>query len=160
MTLPANAATAAATIGIACVALAAGMATAQTPAAIGTLVCTGGEGVGLIVGSKKSYDCGFTSTSGGPAERYAATVTKIGLDIGVTGKTTMVWSVLAASAPKARKALAGTYAGAVADASLGLGAGVKVLVGGSGNSFTLQPLSVQGQSGVNLALGVAELSLR
>lgn len=134
-------------------------AAAQTTVEVGTLVCQGGEGVGLVLGSKKSYACRLTTVGGGWSEEYSATVTKIGLDIGVTGKTTMVWSVLAAAAPSKPKAMAGTYVGATADAALGLGAGAKVLVGGSGNSFTLQPLSVQGQSGVNLAVGVAELEL-
>lgn len=133
---------------------------AQTTAVkAGTLTCTGGEGVGLVLGSTKSYDCRFVNANG-TAERYKASVTKIGLDIGVTNKTTMVWSVLGASQALARKALAGSYVGATADASLGLGAGAKVLVGGSGRTITLQPLSLQGQTGVNLAVGVAELSLK
>ena len=134
------------------------LAMAQTAVKVGTLTCSGGEGVGLILGSKKSYDCSFSGLNGAH-ERYAATVTKIGLDIGVTGKTTMVWTVLAAEAPRPR-ALVGSYVGAAADASIGLGAGVKVLVGGSANAFTLQPVSVQGQLGVNLAAGVAEMALR
>lgn len=134
-------------------------ATAQTAVKIGTLTCTGGEGVGLIIGSQKSYDCNFTSIDGG-RDAYSARLTKIGLDIGVTGKSTMVWTVLAAAQAMRPKVLAGAYVGATADASLALGAGVKVLVGGTGKSITLQPVSVQGQTGVNLAVGVAEMDLR
>ena len=134
-------------------------ARAETPVAIGTLVCTGGEGVGLILGSKKSYDCNLSLLNGGK-QPYSASVTKIGIDIGVTGKTTMVWTVLSAKSPSSNRALAGSYVGVDADVSLGLGAGVKVLVGGSDNSFTLQPVSVQGETGVNLAAGVAELTLK
>ena len=55
---------------------------------------------------------------------------------------------------------AGKYVGATSDVSLGLGAGAKVLVGGSHRTVTLQPLSVEGEVGVNLALGVAGLTLR
>lgn len=133
-------------------------ANAQSAIKLGTLTCTGGEGVGLVLGSKKSYECRFVG-SDGASDGYTATVTKIGLDVGVTAKATMVWTVLAASQPRAPKALAGSYVGATADTSLGLGAGVKVLVG-SQNSVTLQPVSVQGQTGVNLAVGVAELTLK
>ena len=135
-------------------------AQAKSGIEIGTLTCVGGEGVGLILGSKKSYNCSFAPATGGPTEGYEATVTKIGLDLGVTGKTTIVWTVFAASQVLKHKALKGTYFGAAADASLGLGAGAKVLVGGSGNTITLQPLSVQGQTGVNLAVGIAGLSLQ
>lgn len=134
-------------------------AAAQTAVKIGTLTCTGGEGVGLILGSKKSYDCTFATIDGG-RDAYSASLTRVGLDIGVTGKSTMVWTVLAASQAMRPKALAGSYVGATADTSVGLGAGVKVLVGGTGKSITLQPLSLQGQTGVNLAVGVAEMSLR
>lgn len=134
-------------------------AAAQTAVKIGTLTCTGGEGVGLIVGSKKSYECTFTALDGGH-DAYSASLTRIGLDIGVTGKSTMIWTVLAAAQAMRPKVLAGSYVGATADTSLGLGAGVKVLVGGAGKSITLQPVSVQGQTGVNLAVGVAEMSLR
>lgn len=134
-------------------------ANAQAKIEAGTLTCTGGEGIGLILGSKKSYNCTFNPTSG-PKESYHASVTKIGLDIGMTGKSVMVWTVLTSSSPMKERALTGNYAGASADVAVGVGGGAKVLVGGSQNSVTLQPVSVQGQTGVNLALGVAELSLR
>jgi uncharacterized protein DUF992 len=127
---------------------------------LGLLTCTGGDGVGLIVGSKKYYECHYAPADGGPSDTYDGSVIKIGLDIGITGKTTMVWTVLAVEAPHRQHVLAGTYVGVSADASLGLGAGAKVLVGGSNKSITLQPLSVQGQNGVNLAVGVAGLKLR
>jgi hypothetical protein len=139
--------------------LAAG-ASADSKIELGTLTCSGGEGVGLILGSKKSYTCTFAYADGRPPESYQATVTKIGLDIGVTGKTVMVWTVLAATQALDSRPLAGSYAGAVADASVGIGAGAKVLVGGSKQSITLQPVSVQGQTGVNVAVGVAEMKLR
>jgi len=147
-----------ATGAIAALLLATG-AVAQVKIEAGTLTCSGGEGVGLILGSKKSYNCTFSPTSG-PKESYHASVTKIGLDIGVTGKSVMVWTVLTSASPIKARALTGNYAGAAADVSVGVGGGAKVLVGGSQNSVTLQPVSVQGQTGINLAVGVAELSLR
>lgn len=135
-------------------------ALAQGTIEAGTLTCSGGEGMGLILGSKKSYDCSFAPSGRNTRETYRATITKIGLDIGITDKTVIVWTVFAAAQEMAPRALAGTYAGASADASVGVGGGAKVLVGGSKNSITLQPLSVQGQTGLNLAVGVAELTLR
>jgi hypothetical protein len=133
---------------------------AQGTIKAGTLTCSGGAGVGLILGSKKSYTCKFTPASGERRETYRATVTKIGLDIGVTGNSVMVWTVLAATDKLAPRALSGNYAGATADVAVGVGGGAKVLVGGSERAITLQPVSVQGQTGLNLAVGVAELTLR
>ena len=120
----------------------------------------GGEGIGLVVGSKKAYQCQFTATGDRRVETYAATITKIGVNVGVTGQTTMIWTVLAASQPRRGGALAGIYAGAAADAAVGVGGGGKILVGGSDKSIILQPLSVQGQVGLNLAVGVAGMKLR
>jgi Protein of unknown function (DUF992) len=135
-------------------------ANAQTKIKSGTLTCTGGAGIGLILGSKKTYKCNFVKAGSGGTESYAATITKLGLDVGVTGESVLVWTVLTSTEDFVPRALAGNFAGASADASLGLGAGAKVLVGGTQNSVTLQPLSVQGQTGVNLAVGIAELTLR
>jgi hypothetical protein len=148
---------------VACLMLTATMAataSAQTQVEAGTLTCVGGEGVGLIVGSQKTYGCTFVSSSSQARESYDATITKIGLDVGITGRTTMIWTVLAASQDIRPGMLRGTYAGASADAAIGVGGGAKVLVGGSSRSIALQPVSVQGQSGVNLAVGVAGMTLR
>lgn len=139
--------------------LAAPAAHAQTDIEIGTLECTGGAGVGLILGSKKSYSCTFKGLNGA-RESYEATITRVGLDIGVTGNSVLVWTVLAATNAYEPRALVGNYVGATADASVGVGGGAKVLVGGSKNNFALQPVSVQGQTGLNLAVGVAELQVR
>jgi hypothetical protein len=125
----------------------------------GTLTCKGGEGVGMILGSKKHYDCVFKPVNG-PPQTYEGSVTKVGLDLGFTSNVTIVWAVFSSSNELGPKALAGDYVGANADASLGIGAGTKILVGGSENTVSLQPLSVQGQTGLNLSVGVADLSLR
>ena len=125
----------------------------------GTLTCKGGAGVGLILGSKKHYDCVFKPTKG-PSETYEGSVTQLGLDLGFTSKVTIVWAVFSSSNELTPRALVGDYVGASADASIGVGVGTKVLVGGSKNTISLQPLSVQGQTGLNVAVGVADLSLR
>lgn len=139
-------------------ALTTGSALAQAKVKAGTLTCTGGAGVGLILGSKKSYDCSYVSLSN-RSESYTASITKIGLDVGVTNESTMIWTVLAPT-EVLKGGLRGNYAGATADVAIGIGGGAKVLLGGSGNTIALQPVSIQGQTGLNLAVGVAELSIR
>lgn len=135
-------------------------ALSQAKIRAGTLTCTGGAGVGLVLGSKKQYACTYEAASGRHTEDYSASITKIGLDIGVTNNSVMVWTVLASTDELEPRGLTGNYAGATADVALGVGGGAKVLVGGSNQSVVLQPLSVQGQTGLNLAIGVAELAIR
>lgn len=126
----------------------------------GTLTCKGKGNVGLILGSNQTLSCTFSPASSRPKESYSATITKLGLDVGVTGPSTLVWTVLASTSDLPSGALAGNYGGVSADASVGIGGGAKALVGGNNKSVTLQPLSVQGQTGLNLAVGVSGLSLR
>ena len=95
----------------------------------------------------------------GPTESYSGTITKLGLDLGVTTGGVIVWLVYAPTSLRAGE-LAGTYAGGTAEATIGVGLGANVLVGGSNQTVALQPVSVQGQVGVNLAVGFAELQLR
>jgi hypothetical protein len=125
----------------------------------GTLTCRGSGSVGLILGSQQRLTCQFDKVSSSEQARYRARITRIGLDIGVTGKNVMVWTVLASTENPPVKALAGRYAGVSASASVGLGVGANALVGGSRQSIVLQPLSVQAQTGVNIAAGVAGLTL-
>jgi uncharacterized protein DUF992 len=125
---------------------------------VGTLDCDISAGIGMIVASQKGVRCIFTPSAGGKREVYQGAVTKYGLDIGATGGGRMIWAVFAPTS-KVRGALAGEYAGASAEATVGAGAGANVLVGGSNRTITLQPVSVQGQVGLNLAVGVAGLNL-
>lgn len=123
----------------------------------GLLTCDISAGIGLIIASKKNVSCIFTPTQG-PREVYQGSITKFGLDIGVTTGGEMIWEVLA---PTNRRfgALSGNYGGATAEATVGAGVGANVLVGGSDRTVTLQPLSVTGQTGLNIAVGVAGLEL-
>ncbi|HWK64773.1 MAG TPA: DUF992 domain-containing protein [Rhizobiaceae bacterium] len=143
-------------------ALAATPALAQERTELGMLECTIEGGPGFIIGSQKELACLFKpSEQNRPAEAYVGTVTKFGLDVGVTGKTVMQWLVLAPTAdPFPAGALAGSYVGASADASAVVGGGANVLVGGSDNTIALQPVSVQAQTGVNLAVGVSNFQLK
>ena len=126
----------------------------------GTLTCKGHGGVGLILGSQETLSCVFNSASSGHRHRYVATITKIGLDISIKGESTLVWTVLSSTTELPKGALAGTYGGVTAGATVGVGGGANALVGGSSNSIALQPVSVQGGTGLNLSAGVAGLTLR
>lgn len=148
---------------VAAIATAAAAATApalaQGKIVAGTLTCQGQGTVGLIVGSKESLRCSYKPAGKGATQSYSGSVTKVGLDVGVKGKSTIVWTVLGSTSSLGRGALAGNYAGVSASASVAVGGGANALVGGSDDSVVLQPLSVQGQQGVNLAVGVAGLAL-
>lgn len=126
---------------------------------LGTLTCKGHGGVGLILGSKEQMRCVFTTAVSARRHPYMATITKIGVDIGFTGESTLVWTVLGTTVDIAEGALEGGYGGVTAGVAVGIGANANALVGGSGKSIVLQPISVEGQTGLNLSAGVAGLTL-
>ena len=125
----------------------------------GTLNCDVSAGIGFIIGSRREVNCLFTPSYPAPPEQYVGAITKVGLDVGVTGGGQLVWAVQM-STTRRRGVLAGSYAGASAEASAVVGLGANVLVGGNERSVALQPLSVQGQVGINVAAGIAEISLQ
>lgn len=127
------------------------------PSQVGMLTCNVSPGVGLIVGSRRSLDCLFTSNRG-ELDLYTGTVTRLGIDLGVTTGGRLVWAVYAPT-NITDDALAGTYVGASAEATVAAGLGANVLIGGSNQTISLQPLSVQGQVGLSLAAGVAGITL-
>lgn len=135
-------------------------ACAQSGTKAGLLTCNMSPTIGLIVGSHQRIHCRFTPDARGTPEAYTGSITRIGLDVGFRAGGTMAWAVFAPTSRLHHRALRGNYVGASGDASLGLGAGAKLLVGGSHRTISLQPLALQGQVGVNLALGVAGLRLR
>jgi Protein of unknown function (DUF992) len=140
--------------------LTAPAAQAQGLVTLGQLVCKGEGGIGLLIVSQKSFGCRFMPSGNRSVQRYTATVTNFGLDIGKTGNTTLVWTVLSSSNRTGPGMLSGTYAGAGANASIGVGGGGSLLVGGSNNTVSLQPLSGQVQTGLNIAAGIEGLTLR
>jgi hypothetical protein len=146
--------------GIATVALVASFASAnaQQGVRVGVLECTGGQNVSFVVGSNATLNCVFQS-EGGRAEGYVATIRRFGLDLGFTQNTTVQWTAFAPYARVPRGALAGNYSGVGSNASVGIGFGGNFLLGGNANQFALQPISVQGQTGFNVAAGIVELQL-
>lgn len=135
------------------------MAASQPNLLLGNLTCRSSGNVGLILGSRQTMACEFKGVGGEPIQRYSATITRVGLDVGFQGPSVVAWSVFAQSTGVPPGALAGRYAGVTANASVGVGAGANALVGGSRNAFVLQPFSLQVQSGLNFAAGVAGLRL-
>ncbi len=142
-------------------AIGAAPASAQSNVRVGTLSCNIDPSVSFIIGSVRNMSCTFRpSVRGAKPATYSGSVRRLGLDVGFSGKGGMVWGVFAPSAKVGQGALRGTYVGASAGATIGVGLGANVLVGGSNNTIALQPLSVEGQTGLNLALGVAGLTLQ
>jgi hypothetical protein len=145
--------------------LAAGMLAAPVvanaaQADVGTLDCDVSKGIGVIVGSKQDVDCTYTPSAPGDArQRYVGTITNFGLDVGTVEKGRMVWLVFNATREPVA-GLGGNYAGVTADASVGVGGGANVLVGGTSKTVSLQPVSLDGEVGVNLAVGVTALKLQ
>ena len=148
------------TFGIAIAALITPIASADAlpPVRAGILQCQGGQNVGFVVGSVTSLECVFKSEGRRP-EPYIATVRRYGLDLGITAQTQLAWAVNAPNSRVGRGDLTGNYGGVGANASVGIGGGGNFLVGGPANSYALQPLSVQGQTGLNVAAGIADLEL-
>ena len=114
---------------------------------IGLLNCQVEGGGGFIFGSTKALSCEFKPAASGVVQTYVGTIKKYGIDVGKTEKAVLTWAVFAPN-PKSvgPGALAGSYAGVSAEATVGAGVGANVLVGGSDKSFTLQPVSVSAQN--------------
>ena len=133
---------------------------AQNSTQIGTLSCDVSRGIGMFVVEKQTLSCVFKHLKGGTSENYVGTIDQYGVALGETTAGHLVWGVIAATSNVSAGALAGKYAGVGANASIGAGAGANILVGGSGSAFSLQPISVEGQVGINIAGGVTTVTLK
>jgi hypothetical protein len=142
------------------VSVCAAYSTAAAPMGItaGLLNCNVGSGWGLILGSSRGMSCLYTPTSGSP-QRYVGSIKKFGVDIGYLSGATIVWAVAAPTSGSEPGALSGDYMGATGSASVGAGIGANVLFGGFQRSVSLQPVSVEGNQGLNVAGGIADLTL-
>ena len=150
-----------ASLKIACaaalVAVASSATGQQSRVEVGVLDCRGTTAA-FIVGSVTELNCVFRS--GNTHEPYSATMRRAGLDLGINQQIAVGWAVLAPTRQIGRGDLAGTYVGAAASATIGVGVGANALIGGSNNTIALQPVSVQGQTGLSAAAGIAGLELR
>jgi hypothetical protein len=123
----------------------------------GLLTCNASSGWGFVFGSTTDLNC--TYEANGHVEQYAGKITRLGVDIGYHQGGVLAWAVLAPTADVGKGALAGTYVGVTAGATVGVGASGNLLVGGSNNTINLQPLSVGAETGLNIAAGVAGMTL-
>lgn len=124
----------------------------------GFLTCNVSSGWGIIFGSSRSLNCSYAPATG-TAVRYTGKITKFGVDIGYLSSAVIVWAVFAPAINVDPGALAGSYAGVTGSVSVGYGIGANILVGGSGNSISLQPVSIEGNEGLNIAGGIAAMNL-
>ena len=131
---------------------------AQSGVAVGNLTCNVSSGWGFVFGSSRALNCTFAG-AGGRYEYYSGNIMKFGVDIGYTQGGVMIWTVVAPAANMAPGSLAGSYAGGTASATVGVGVGANALIGGSGNTIALQPLSLEGNTGLNVAAGIGAINL-
>jgi uncharacterized protein DUF992 len=125
----------------------------------GYLTCHVASGWGFIFGSSRKLECAY-ALQPGYTEYYTGSITKFGADIGYLQSGVILWAVLAPTTNLGQGALSGHYGGATASAAVGVGAGANVLVGGFNSSIALQPVSIEGQNGLNVAAGVVEMTLK
>jgi hypothetical protein len=150
-------------LGIAAVSALALTAFAAAPAEaagvkVGTLTCHVASGWGFVFGSSKDIRCTFRG-NGGHNVRFNGSINKYGVDVGYTEGGVLVWAVFAPSSTVRDDALDGDYVGATAQASIAVGLGANVLVGGFDKSIALQPVSIEGMTGLNIAAGIGALNL-
>ena len=145
--------------GVVCCAFLAAPVHAQSNNKVGMLGCDVSAGIGLILMQKQTMRCTFKPDNGGPPDLYTGRIDEFGVAIGGVAAGHLIWGVIAPAAGVPQGALAGAYAGVGVEATAGAGLGANVLVGGTGRAFSLQPLSVEGQTGLNIAGGVTTVTL-
>jgi len=149
-------------IALGAVLLAAGASFAPAQAAgvkVGVLTCNVDSGWGYILGSSKEVRCNYVPNRG-LGEHYVGSISKVGVDVGYTKGGVLIWDVIAPSSDMKPGALQGGYGGVSASATVGVGAGANVLLGGFDKSIALQPISIEGNTGLNVAAGIGALDLK
>ena len=138
-------------------------AMAQAPpswAQVGSLSCKVNPNIGFVIAGHQPLECLFTPNDPSPPQAYDGAINTVGLNIGISTGGVLGWAVFAPTTGIPAGALAGDYVGVSGDVGIGVGAGANVLLGGSGRTFALQPLSLQGSIALNVVLGVSSLTLR
>jgi hypothetical protein len=125
---------------------------------VGLLSCRSSETASYIVVSNQPFNCVFTPSAGGPAQYYQANIHRVGAQVGFSSNVALGWAVFAPTPSIGPGSLSGVYGGFSAGAAIGVGVGANGLLGGN-NSFALQPVSVEGQSGLNVVAAATEVEL-
>jgi hypothetical protein len=127
---------------------------------VGTLKCSLNPSIGFIIAGHQTMECHFFPNSPDPPQAYDGAINTVGVDLGFTTGGALSWAVFAPTVGAPAGSLAGEYVGVSGDVGIGVGGGANVLMGGSGRTFALQPVSLEGSVGLNVSLGVSELKLR
>ena len=148
-------------VALALIAVLAAPAGAQSPrwTQAGMLKCVVNPSIGFIIAGHQSMECRFQPAGPYSSQAYEGAINTVGLDFGVTAGGVLAWTVFGPATGVPAGALAGEYVGASGDVGIGVGAGANVLVGGFHSSIALQPVSIEGQNGLNVAAGVMALNL-
>ena len=133
-------------------------AQAQSTVQTGMLECRG-QTQSFILASVTPLQCVYRSNLGRGDFAYAGTMRLLGVDVGVNQSLLLRWAVFAPTRRVGPADLAGRYVGASASAAVGVGVGANALFGGSNNTISLQPVSLQAQTGLSAAGGVSSLEL-
>jgi hypothetical protein len=142
------------------IALAAQPSQARNGVKVGVLKCNVAGNASFVFGSSRRLSCVYTPTDKGRPEFYDGRINRYGIDIGYISQGTMLWAVFAPAKTVRSGALAGDYGGITANVAAGHGVGANALLGGSQKSIALQPLSIEGVKGLNIAAGIASINLR
>ena len=124
----------------------------------GFLVCQESPGWGLVLGSSRDIACNYTPAPG-VHEHYTGRINRVGADIGYISSGKLLWEVVAPTSDVRRGDLDGSYAGLTAGATVGIGANVNAMIGGFHESIVLQPISVEGNNGLDVAAGIMSMTL-
>ena len=127
---------------------------------IGVLTCESvpGSHFSMLVHSSMDFECVIPHA--GIQDRYRAQAgVALGVDTHWRKSETLRFSVFATHAGEPAGFLAGRFVGARASATLGVGGGAKVLVGGGERHITLKPIALSTSSGVGVSAGLAHLTL-
>jgi hypothetical protein len=138
-------------------------AAAQAPQSwtqVGSLSCKVNPNIGFVIVGHQPMECLFTPNTQTPPQAYDGAINTVGLNVGISAGGVLGWAVFAPTTGVPAGALAGDYVGVSGDIGIGVGAGANVLLGGSGRTIALQPLSLQGSVALNVVLGVSSLKLR
>jgi hypothetical protein len=138
-------------------------AVAQAPqpwAQVGALSCKVSPNIGFGIVGHQSLECLFTPNAPDPQQAYDGAINTAGLNVGISAGGVLGWAVFAPTTGVPAGALAGDYVGVSGNIAIGVGGGANVMLGGSGRTFALQPVSFQGSVALNVVLGVSSLTLR
>ena len=137
-----------------------GVDAAESGVKAGYLRCSVEGNVSFIFGSTRDVTCTYRPEAGGRVDRYRGEIKKFGVDIGYQTSGVILWGVIAPTADIGGGALAGDYGGVSGSVAVVYGVGANALIGGSDKSIVLQPVSIEGIKGVNIAGGIGILTLR